>query len=125
MIVKNMAIARMPLENAEALGFVNSLIDGTIWKDKLREYQESLPNIAEESKGFYGYAAYWSFLNQHKDEIESMKPVHFAEDRAKWYTPQNFELMYDVIYNNFESTGIAKQCDLFYADKYGNKVDPR
>ena len=58
MIVKTMAMARMPLENPEALGFINSLIDGTIWKDKLRQYQETLPNIAEESKGLYGYAAY-------------------------------------------------------------------
>ena len=58
MIFTTMAMAKMPLENLEALGFINSLIDGTIWKDKLREYQETLPNITEESKDLYGYSAY-------------------------------------------------------------------
>ena len=92
-------MAQMPPENPETLGFVDSLIDGTTWKDKFREYQSTLPNIAEKSKSFYGHLAYQSIFDRQKGEIESIKSVWIAENRAKWCVLRNFEMIYDVIYS--------------------------
>lgn len=99
MIVKIIVMPQMLLENPETLGFVDSLIDGTIWKDKFREYHSTLSNIAEESKSFYGHLAYQSIFDRQKGEIESIKSVWIAEDQAKWCMPRNFELMYIIIYS--------------------------
>ncbi len=60
-------------------------------------------------------------MKRNGDLVKAKKGVKFDSKRADWCTHQNFQLMYQEVYKEIASTGIARKLDSeVFLDKYGN-----
>jgi len=116
-IAIQMCRCRQPLTTSEGLVLVNSLIKGTKYETMVSEFQTkncggTIKNTT--TKGEVG-ESYWSaFMKRNQHRIVNKRGEKFASSRADWSTYENFEKMYDHIYDemvfSWHSCATAKCC---------------
>ena len=126
-IAIQMCRCRQPLTTSEGLVLVNSLIKGTKYETMVSEFQTkncggTIKNTT--TKGEVG-ESYWSaFMKRNQHRIVNKRGEKFASSRADWSTYENFEKMYDHIYDEMVSAGIAVPLpSAVCMDSHGNVVD--
>jgi hypothetical protein len=62
-------------------------------------------------------------MKRSSDLVKAKEGVKFDSKRADWCTYQNFQLMYQEVYKEMDSTGIALKLDMeVFLDKSGSIV---
>ena len=74
-------------------------------QDELKTWQVS--RNVKNPCGLLSYK-YWEwFVRRHKRVLESAKGHRVAANRTEWVTYQNIECMYDLVYEQMVSAGLA------------------
>ena len=67
---------------------------------------------------------FWSrFLNRNANRIETKRGQKFAKDRDDWSIYNNFDIMYNKVYDNMVKANVAEKIDVSeWTDKESNMV---
>jgi hypothetical protein len=108
-LIIKLADMRTPITTAQGLQLANSIIKGTSIEHKVIDWKQR--NCKAFQLG-YGKAElgkdYWlNFLKRNNHLIRSKKAVKFDVKRAKWCTYLNMQEMYNEIYKDLCSAGLA------------------
>ncbi len=127
-MIRELEKMRVPISSRQGLALANSIISGTAYEKQVLEWKEnhcvSSKNNPEQQPMVLG-KGYWSgFMKRNKDLVKAKKGVKFDSKRADWCTYQNFELMYNEVYEAMVEAGIASKLDTpTWFDKSGNIVE--
>ena len=98
------------LSVGKALCLANSLIRGTIYEQKMKNFKEKLGlnyvpgNVLEE-------AWFSGFMECNKDKLKCTRGHNFSLDRDSWSTYQNFSNMYNQIETSLIECDVAEKID--------------
>jgi hypothetical protein len=110
-----------PLSAGELLPLINSMINGTQYQKKLKDYKVSLgfePNDPETALA--GLRYYKGFMERNHEKIVSKRGKKFEMDRSNWTTYLNFAQMYDDIEEELIDAGLAiKNMEYEWMNKEG------
>ncbi len=95
-----------PLTKSTIIELANSLIFKTEYQEKL-EAAKKLRHLDDE--GSLGTAWYRGFLNRHKSFLTTKGVVIKDVKRRTWVTRENFENMYENIYQIMVEAGVAEK----------------
>jgi hypothetical protein len=102
--------ARMgqPLSQNEGILLVNSIIQGTVHQEKLRQFQISYVKMTDDASnlGFAGNAYWRAFKERNKGKLDAGAPVSQAACRKEWSSYLNFSHMYDLVYEQMDQAGV-------------------
>jgi len=106
----------------------NSIISGTLYEEKVLSWKQAhcvaFRNNSEEKPMVLGKGYRAGFMKRNSHLIKAKKGVKFDSKRADWCTYQNFQLMYDEVYEAMVAAGIASKFDdPAWFDKLGNIVE--
>jgi hypothetical protein len=99
---------RVPLTTAQGLQLCNSIIRGTKYDKLITEFKEN--NLRSVTKKL-GHGYWRGFLKRNKNLISAKKAVKFDTKCAEWCTYQNLQEMYDEVYANLVTSGLAVKHD--------------
>jgi hypothetical protein len=107
--------ARMgqPLSQSEGILLVNSIIQGTVYQESLRQFQIGSSKMSNDA-GNLGYAgsAYWrAFKERNKHRLDDGVPVAQAACRKEWSSYLNFSRMYDLVYEQMDQAGVLEDLE--------------
>jgi hypothetical protein len=107
--------ARMgqPLSQSDGILLVNSIIHGTIYQKRLREFQIASVKMDSDA-GNLGYAghSYWrGFKERNKGKLDGGVPVAQAACRKEWSSHLNFSQMYDLVYEQMAQAGVLENLE--------------
>ena len=116
-----------PLDVQEGIMFANSLIIGSEFEEKVREFKMQREFFTDKdddetiSKTMLLGRSYWrGFLKRHQEQIESATGSPLIETRCKWSSFANFDIMYTLCYQSLEEAGVAVKLDsLIHYDEHG------
>jgi hypothetical protein len=120
------AALRQPVSCAEGLELANSLIEGTTTQLDLMAWKKAnLKNGPDDdSFGSLGVRYWKNFCRRNADLISAKKAVRFDSKRDDWCRLDNFEDMYDDVYERLWEAGIAEKLDeAVWRDKDNNIVE--
>jgi hypothetical protein len=106
---------RVPISSRQGLALANSIISGTAQEKKVLEWKENhcvafRKNL--DDKPMVLGKGYWAgFMKRNKHLVKAKKAVKFDSKRADWCTYQNFELMYNEVYEAMVAEGIAMRLE--------------
>jgi hypothetical protein len=104
---------QQPVSCREGLELANSLIEGTPTQNNLVEWKKARlgKNYREETATKMGQKYWLNFCKRHVREIESTKAVRYDSKRDDWCTLENFEQMYNDVYDMMFKASVAKELD--------------
>jgi hypothetical protein len=107
-IVSQLAKMRTPICISQGLLLANSIISETPTYDAVLEWKQK-HNVHFRNNGKTALGpSYWrGFMKRNKHLIASKKAVKFDSKRADWCTYNNFETMYNEVYEEMVKGGIA------------------
>ena len=100
---------RQPLTARDAISFANSLLEGSLVHEDLKDYHVDCGRTPSEI-GELGYPWWRNFLARHPG-LHVSKPVPFPNRRVTWSTYENFKTLYEETYSIWERCGIAEHLD--------------
>jgi hypothetical protein len=107
--------ARMgqPLAQSEGILLVNSIIEGTVHQDKLRQFQQVSSKMSKDAGnlGYAGYAYWRAFKERNKEQLDAGSPVTQEASRKEWSSYLNFSQMYDLVYDQMDQAGVLEDLD--------------
>jgi hypothetical protein len=108
-LIIKLAEMRQPITSAQGLQLANSLINGTSIKGKIIEWKKRNCHAFKVGKGKLELGeGYWrSFMRRNGHLIRAKKAVKFDNKRAQWCNYLNMSEMYEEIYNNLTTNGLA------------------
>jgi len=124
-----------PLDCGQVLMLTNDLIETTGTKEKCLEFVKKNCGIDESAETHKLGAGYWrGFMSRNRHELETKHRTKFSSLRSKWCTYENFEWMYDSVYEEMIHAGVARHLDepvwmnekgeiVDEEDAFGTKVD--
>jgi len=124
-LIKKLADMRTPVTTAQGLELANSLIEGKSTQKQLIDWKSKNCH-AYKMKGTVKLGkSYWrNFLRRNSHLIRQKKAVKFENKRAQWCNYLNMEEMYQEIYQNLCSAGIAcKHSEAVWRNKDGEVVE--
>jgi hypothetical protein len=124
-LIKKLAGMRTPISTSQGLELANLLIEGkSIQKEvlKLKTKNDHAYKLHGSVKLVYSY--WQNFLKRNSHLIRAQKTVNFDCKRADWCNYLNMEEMYQEIYRNLCSAGIAcEHPEELWRDKNGEVGD--
>ena len=102
------------LTEDELTNFASSLISGTPIEEKMINYKIKTTKQSREEikeKGVLGHSYYKSFMNRHREEIDSKYPRPIAWNRQEWETFENMKLCHERICLAMKSAKVAIELD--------------
>ncbi len=119
---------RVLISSRQGLALANSMISGTAHEEIVLEWKlahcVSFRNNVEEKPMVLGKGYWMGFMKQNKHLVKARKGVKFDSKRADWCTHQNFQLMYEEVYEAMVLGGIASKLDTpVWFDKHSNIVE--
>jgi hypothetical protein len=121
---------RIPISCAQGLELANSLISGTEVEKKLIEWKSNNcyaykhASVSGDENKKLGLGYWRSFLRRNEHLIRTKKAVKFDNKHAEWCTYDNIQEMYDEIYQNLCSAGLAcKHPEPLWRDENGEVVE--
>jgi hypothetical protein len=119
-----------PLTKDQVITLAEDLIDKTEYFDSLKNCKEqkkiTVTATIDSSRGWLGDRWYWNFLKRHEDKIRRGQGKIRDVKRFAWCTYQNFENMYNCVYEQMVQGKVAIELSSEkYFDINGNIVtDP-
>ena len=98
-----MAKIKRPLSVSACIQLANSMITGTTHQKKLVEFKKK--RKFDETNGL-GSAWFKGFCKRNPAVI-TRKAVKFSINRSQWCNQENFQIMYDSIYEELHEAGLA------------------
>ena len=121
-----------PINVATGLQLANSIIAGTehaarvlAWKHKHNaQFWAAARTAGKEPSSLLG-KGYWAGFNKRNGHfVRGKRLVKFDAKRAEWCTHDNFQTMYDTVYNEMVTGGIAEKLDVeVMHDRKGETVN--
>jgi len=121
-IILHYAMMRQPITPKVGIALANSMIKGTeVEREMKRWHKISLPKsvaakynpddeVVMKSEGVLGKTWWHNFLKRNPS-ITSKKAVRFDSLREDWCSVQNFQVMYDEVYEAMVGSGVAIKLD--------------
>jgi hypothetical protein len=128
---------RQPITPEVGIALANSLVKGTEVEEQIKEWRKkclpkavkaSVEDIEEEneenlSDGNLVGRSWWKFLKCNPG-LTTKKAVRFDSQRDDWCSVQNFEAMYEEVYEAMVESGVASKFDEEqFLDSEGNIVE--
>ncbi len=95
-----------PLTKKTVIQLANSLVVDNDYQSRINECKNDRNLL---SNGFLGDAWYRGFMNQHKDVLTRKGSTVKDMKRSTWVTSENFESVYENIYEMMVEAGIAEK----------------
>ena len=109
------------LTGEEIMALTSEIIKGTEYETELLEYKQKR-NI--QSNYLVGKAWYHGFIKRNQEKIKRVRCKVRDQKRLTWCTLDNFQNMYDSVYDKMVLAGVAEKVhnQLMY-DKNGNETE--
>jgi hypothetical protein len=117
-----------PLTKGQLISLAESLIDGTDFQERMIDFKcnRKIFKRKQVSGSVVGSRWYELFLRRHSNVLKRTKGRVRDVNRHNWCTYENFEIMYENVYDAMVEAKVAVKVDhpILY-DAYGNEVlDP-
>ena len=114
--------AGQPITPSEGIALAISLIDGKPLQTELMKFQSS---IKAALTGTVSTKFWQNFVKRNKELIEVGKGYRVANNRTELVAYENIDQMYDLVYEQMVTSGVAKHLapeEYYYVNEKGERV---